>query len=364
MIESEVLSEWKDAFERNQAVIFFTGGFLLDAATLNRIDAWVDLLLQFLYLCGIAALLLLQERHRLGLWQPPGKLARVWPFNVEVLHFFYGALFSAYLIFYSKSGANAQSLGFFLVIAALLVFNEFPAARRFGAVMRLGVFALCCASFLIYMVPILVGRIGDGVFLLSLGLAAAAAGAVVWKMGAWTADPRRAWPRLAAGPAAALILLGLFYFERWIPPVPLSLQFTGVYHAVRRDGRDYVASYGAGRWWQFLRREDDPFYARRGDVVHLFLRVYAPVGFEHKLSLVWLHRDSADAAWARQDEIRLPIKGGRRSGFRGVARKEHWRAGLWRVQVRTEDGRLLGEHRFEIRADTRIEPRTWETTRL
>ncbi|NBC01049.1 MAG: DUF2914 domain-containing protein, partial [Bacteroidetes bacterium] len=44
------------------------------------------------------------------------------------------------------------------------------------------------------------------------------------------------------------------------------------------------------------------------------------------------------------------LRGGRREGYRGYTFKRFMRPGPWRVDVRTDGGRLLGRVWFEARA--------------
>ena len=49
---------------------------------------------------------------------------------------------------------------------------------------------------------------------------------------------------LVTAPAFALIgLLVGFYFLNWIPPVPLSLKFGGIYHEVKKTGDRFELSF-------------------------------------------------------------------------------------------------------------------------
>src|SRR5262245_36949264 len=138
----------------------FVGGFVFDMLTIQRIDSWTDIAIQFLYLSSLTLLLIYQYREHQQVWTPPARLARVWHFNVEALHFFYGGLLSSYVVLYFKSSTGARSIVFFLVLVILLFMNEMPQVRRVGYRLRLGLYAFCVLSFLNFFFPIIIGRMG------------------------------------------------------------------------------------------------------------------------------------------------------------------------------------------------------------
>ena len=348
---------------RRSNVVMFVAGFLFDVLTISRIDAWTDLALQLVYLLCLTALLIFQHRESTGHWAPTGILARWWHYNVELLHFFYGGLLSAYVVLYFKSSSGLRTLVFFCLLVMLMFLNEMPQVRRAGHRLRLGLYAFCVLSFLNYFVPIVVGRINGWVFLTALILTAG----IVWGLADRLAafEPNRTAARARAFlPAAALCtMIGLLYILRLVPPVPLSVQFQGIYHDVQRHEGAYTLVYEKPPLWIFWRRDSRPFHKRPGDHLFYFVRVYAPAAFTHRIFARWEVLD-ADGTWRTSDVIPVSlIRGGRAEGYRTFAEKTNFQVGRWRVSAETEDGRTLATLTFTVDEDMTEEERTWAQTR-
>ncbi|MEZ5420607.1 MAG: hypothetical protein R2708_25140 [Vicinamibacterales bacterium] len=315
---------------RHSAEAMFAAGVAFDFLTIQRIDAWTDLALQWLYLAGLTGLLIYQHRDAIGAWTPAGRLAPLWRYNVEALHFLYGGLLSAYAVLYFRSSTAARPAVFLALIAGVMAVNEVPRVRRLGYPLRLGLYAFCVLSFLNYFIPIVLGRIDGWVFLTSLLTSAA----IVWPVAGVlvTSSPDRAAARkrLFVPAVAVLACIGALYLLRLIPPVPLSVQFQGIYHDVRRDGDTFtlVSTPAAGR--TFWRHDSRPFERRAGDRMFYFARVFAPAGFHHRVLIRWETFDRAGGAWTTTDIIPLEVSGGRADGFRGTAVKANFGAGRWR----------------------------------
>jgi hypothetical protein len=351
---------WIDRFHtakawclRNSNIVFFVGGFLFDLLTLTRIDAWIDLSMQAGYLSLITVLIFYQVREELGLWSPPARLVKLWHYNVEALHFCYGALLSAYVIFYFRS-ASITHTGVFLFLVLVLMFaNEMPQVKKAGRSLRLGLHAFCIASYLNYLIPVLVGRMNVGTFFLALIVTAGIMALMTRRLTVYyekAGFPRRAtmaslgWP-----PVLVLVILGVFYVMKWIPPVPLSLQFSGIYHDVARHEERYVLTYRQPPW-RVWKRESDPFYAAPGDVVHCFVRIFAPTRFRHQIVMHW--QVKTPNGYRTTDRVPLVISGGRDQGYRGVSAKSNFEPGAWRVAVETSDERVIGVVDFRIVSET------------
>jgi hypothetical protein len=155
------------------------------------------------------------------------------------------------------------------------------------------------------------------------------------------------------------VLIGflVFYFFRLIPPVPLSIPFIGVYHAVEKSGDSYRLSHERPVWriWQ---HGDQEFLAQPGDRVYVFFRVFSPTRFSDQVQMRWYWKDDA-RGWVLQDAIPIKIVGGRAEGFRGYGFKSKYQPGEWKVQVETTDNREIGRVYFSL--ETRPEwPRSFE----
>ncbi|OGR92702.1 MAG: hypothetical protein A2992_10400 [Elusimicrobia bacterium RIFCSPLOWO2_01_FULL_59_12] len=345
---------------KNSNILFFVGGFVFDALTLWRIDAVMDLLIQLGYLALIAYIVLRQAQEARGVWQPSGMLARGWHYNVEALHFVYGSLLSAYVVFYLKSSTWTRSSFFLLLVIVLMFANEMPQLRRAGSRMRLGLYALCVASYMNYLLPVMIGRMGGWVFASAMILSAWIVRALLKRLAGLEPNPERARKALGWPPAVVLTLIMVFYALKWIPPVPLSMQYAGIYHQVEKAGNRYELTSLKWPWYVFWRRDDRPFLARPGDQIYCFVRVFGPRRFRDQVYLHWRYSAFDSERSHTSDRIPLSIYGGRGEGFRGYAAKANYQPGRWRVTVETSDGRPLGEVSFEVRQDTGSEERTWK----
>jgi hypothetical protein len=361
------VQRWRSLYERsrrNSNIIFFLGGFLFDALTITRIDAIADLAVQIGYLSSLTLLLLFQSRHSHGLWSPGKWTSKLWPYNVEVLHFLYGGLLSAYVVLYFKSSSGLKAILFLIFLAVLMVLNELPPFRHWGSRVRLALYGFCVASFLIYFIPILIGRVNDWVFLASLALSAL----LVWWVAKWIVapepDPAAARVHLSLPVGALFATMAALHLLGWIPPVPLSVQHQGIYHSVRRIDGKYWLRYPAPPFWAFWRDDSEPFQARDGDSVYYFARIYAPARFRHDVLIRWEVFDERREAFVTTDLRPLSLVGGRLEGFRGYMAKSNYRPGLWRVGAETQDGRTIGSIRFRIRPDDSRGERKWAGTSM
>jgi len=144
-----------------------------------------------------------------------------------------------------------------------------------------------------------------------------------------------------------LVIFLAFYLFRLIPPVPLSIPYIGVYHAVDKTQDSYRLSHERP-WWRFWQNGDQWFSAQPGDKVVVYFRVFSPTHFSDQVLMRWYRKEPR--GWSLQDSIPINIVGGREQGFRGYGVKTNYQPGDWKVQVETTDEREIGRIYFDVEA--------------
>ena len=347
--------------------VFFFSGVGYDTLTLTRIDRLQDNLLLLIYLLLLGVLIVLTgrlgidpapEREQLTTLSPFARwLLRVRPYYPMAVQFLLGGLFSAYAVFYSRSATLTSTAIFFALLVALLVGNEFLRDRLSSLRLLVSLYALVCFAFFTFFLPVMTGLMNAAIFLAGAGLSVAVTFRVVQLI--YRNNPDRS-KREAIGvtmPAFALIgLLVGFYFLNWIPPVPLSLKFGGIYHEVKKADDRFELSFER-EWYQVWKRSDSIFPAN--EPIYCFTAVFAPVDLNTTIYHHWYFRPNSDTPFSHADRIPMKISGGREGGYRTYTFKQRLDPGDWRVDVETEDGRVVGQvsvavaERVEARATTR-----------
>ena len=330
--------------------VFFFSGVAYDTFTLTRIDRLQDNLILLLYLVTLGFLIVLTGRLGVAAVEPAAIepqgssfarfLIKARPYYPRAMQFLLGGLFSAYAIFYSRSATLTRTGIFLGVLVLLLMANEFLRDRLSNLRLLLALYALASFSFFTFFLPVMVGTIGTWVFLLGAALSVGVTLRVVQLI--YQRNPERSQKEavLVGGPAIALIgLLVGFYFLNWIPPVPLSMKFGGMYREVQKQDDRFVLSFDR-EWYQVWKRSQNPFPA--DEPVYCFTAVFAPVDLNTTVYHHWYFRPNDGKPFTHADKIPIKIAGGREGGYRAYTFKQRLDPGDWRVDVETEDGRVVG----------------------
>lgn len=342
---TEELLHW---YERYVSPATLLGAFIIDTFAFRRVDLLLSNLLLFGYLTIVAGSIILYHLIQSGRVQGTFFLTAL-PFIPVAMQFGFGGLFSAFVILYSQSAAYALSWIFVGVLAVLLVGNERFRKLYTGFVFQSSVFFVTLLSFLIFFLPVVSGKIGMTVFLVSEGLGIALMFAFVRAFSAFAPEVyRESRLRLLQSTASIFLIFNLLYFTNAIPPLPLALKDVAVAHSVKRVSGEYHLQAEPLQWYQRYLRYNTIFHKVPGETVYVFTSVFAPTRLTTTITHEWQFYEPALKEWLTTSEVSFPIQGGRDGGYRGYTLEDVTVPGDWRVNVRTGDGRLIGRISFAI----------------
>lgn len=350
----ESLKRLHDEYESYLPAAFFAFGFILDVLTLGEVDDLSNMIILGVYLILSLFILILEYRG-----DDPKEFKSVWAerfykYRDDVFHFLLGALLSAFTLFYFKSGSVANSFLFLVFMVSLLLLNEMELFQKKGIVIRTSLMMLCFISYLIYLVPIIIGKAGPLIFFSCLVLAVLSSIGAFYLLTKYNQKKEENLKRLLIPQVLVAIIFLLLYSFKILPPVPLSLKYIGVFHEVTKGDGEYKTKE-IRRWFILGKKTSSTFKAREGDKVYLFTNIFSPGGFEGKVFIHWLY-DTGNG-FQTSDRIPLSITGGRQEGFRGYAYKSNYTPGDWQVRVETQNGLEIGRINFEIVIDDETDQR-------
>lgn len=97
-----------------------------------------------------------------------------------------------------------------------------------------------------------------------------------------------------------------------------------------------------------MKKSDKTFHYVEGDTVFCFASIFAPTKLTKKCFHQWQKYFPQKKKWITTDNLGYKITGGRDGGYRGYTYKRYISPGEWRVDVKIEDGAILGRINFEI----------------
>lgn len=318
-------------------------GFVWDSLTFGRADQIFGnvVFVAYLLISAMAMLLLSFYRRR----------NRAAPLYLSpLLNFAFGNIASGLLVVYGHSGSFEGSWLFFTVLLAFIVGNEFARSSRAEFTFHISAWYFLLFAYLAVIVPVLLGRIGPTVFILS-ALASLAITSVFLVLLSLLL-PKNAVINVR-DTAQSIILVCAFmsglYATNVMPPVPLSLTDIGVYHAIERlPSGDYAGVFEAPQWHEFFRSTGKVFTRPVGTGAYCFSAVFAPVRLSTGILHHWERYDTGAEEWQTRAKISFPLTGGRTDGYRGYTMKSDLDEGYWRCSVETEGGALVGRTTFKV----------------
>jgi len=329
--------------------IFFIGGFVLDNLTLDQVDQLFDnaVLAAYVLLAMISLLYLY--------WGTSGKLSERIAVHAGkwaplMIQFAFGGLMSGLLVFYSRSGSWWTSWPYLLLMLGVILGNEFIKRRSERLIFNLSVFFVGLFSYVVLILPVVLGRMGDIEFVGS-GLIALIIFALFLKLlyllvpNFMALNTRMIFFSIGM----IYVILNGLYFANLIPPIPLSMKEMGIYHEVaKRPEGGYVLTYEKGPWYAFWHTSDTTYHYREGGSVFCYASIFAPARLKTGVVHRWEYYDASRGEWTLHATIPYAIDGGRDLGYRGFSVIKNVREGTWRCSAETARGQVVGRVTFDI----------------
>ncbi len=265
------------------------------------------------------------------------------------IQFFFGSLFSAYVVFYFQSASLSKNWLFMLFLIIMLIGNEFVKDYLSSLRLNLALYFVAVFSFFTFFIPVLVRTMNTLIFLLSGFFSLAVLFTLIhYLKKIETEKNKQIYKSISIMLIITFVFLNLLYFLNWIPPVPLSLKEGGIYHHIHKSGERYELRFEKDSWFKFWQTSDATFNFNEGDTVFCFASVFAPTKLDKKIFHHWQYYDLKQKKWVTTDRRSYYIMGGRDGGYRGYTFKKNIQPGKWRVDVETDEYALLGRIPFSL----------------
>ena len=340
---------WIQKYERHLSALAMVAGFVFDNLFFERIDLWQTQAVFAVYtaICFITIPLLHWIEARVARGILPPRWRSVLPITTQ---FALGGFWSGFVIFYSRSAVFGVSWPFLLFLFLLFLGNEYFSRYHSRLVFTSALFFFALYSYAIFAVPIYTGTIGTLTFIGS-GVVAICVFALFIILLRFVGRKRfiadigriRVWAFLT------FVVINVSYFTNILPPLPLSAEHAGVYHSVWRVPGAYLAKNEINQPWQVRYLGFTPtLHVIPGEWLYAYGAVFAPTALATTVVHRWQWYDPIRKAWTTKSVISYPIIGGRDGGYRGHSAFPVRDVGKWRVNIETDDGRIIARLPFTV----------------
>ena len=349
------ISSITGTLSRNWLTIAFIGGFLTDLILLNRIDDIIDnlILLAYVVLATVSLLLFYA-----GAAQKFGMTVSrlIQRYTPVLLQYSFGGLLSGMLIFYGRSGDWITSAPFLILILLVIFGNELLEKRSDMLVYHVALYFIGIFSYVVLVLPVILGKMGDGIFILSGLIALLFVSGVIRVL--YTIVPnfmKFNTKRIIMMVGALYFLMTGLYFFNLIPPIPLSLTELDIVQSVSRDNNgNYRIVDEEQPWYRKVPLVRDELHPNGNSIV-CFARVYAPTRLATRIYHRWEYKDEA-GDWQEAFRFGYPITGENSGGYRGYTILDKFSDGVWRCGVENERGQVLGRTTVKINTTDTARP--------
>ena len=342
------LSETKAYLEKHKKRIspaLFLSGFIFDLFTLNQVDQFFDnmILLGHLTIITVSIWLIHLGKRDQVFSNIVEKMIIFAPFT---LVFSFGGVLSGYVIFYTKSASLFANWPFLFILYLLFISSEFIFNRYQQTLFQVGMWFAATLSFTIFFVPVIIKSVGPWVFLLS-NLVSIVIGWLFIHILIKAYNPTRDYLAIVKAMFVFISLgfIGL-YFLNVIPPIPLSMKESGMYHLIERtEGNTLVGYKQDVSWFRDLSPREEVSITP-GSRIYGYTSIYAPSDIRIALEHVW-EKKVASGSWQEFTRSSFVLDGGRQNGFRWYSFISPTE-GSWRIRTLTMHGQEVGQTQFEV----------------
>lgn len=324
-------------------------GFIFDMLTLTQIDRLYDniVLISHLTIIGVGTLLLCNEESVL---YKKLSLEKIKYIIETIIIFSFGAIFSGFIIFYTRSGSLTTSWPFIMILLVLMIGTELKKQYYKKNIFRISFFYLAIITYNIFAIPILFREISTRVFFLSIFISLVIIAMYLRTLYVIHKKYIQNYIKKILSIITAITLsIVILFATNILPPVPLSMKFKAVYYNINViEPGSYIGIYQATKDINFLRKRSRTLVHENNSPVFVFTSIFAPDRIQTTIYHIWEYRDSKTNKWIQTDKIALRIAGGRSRGYRGFTQKRNILPGTWRVIIENEKGQRIGTLRFHL----------------
>jgi hypothetical protein len=341
------LLAWAQKNERHLGAVLFFFGFITDLFTfallpINLVNLAFIGYLALAALCTLGSHLFAAAHEHPTVWRRT--LSVVFPLGAQ---YAIGSLLSGCLIFYTKSAAVFVSWPFLLILAAVFIGNEYFRTYYKHLAFQVVLLFFAIYAYAIFAVPLVLHQLGPWMFLLSTAISLVLFAAFLYLLQRLRRPDFLPSVRYVVwGTAAIVVVMTASYFTGLVPPIPLTLPESGVYHSLERRAGDYVVTTEGERAWWDIRTQ--VIHHVPGTSLYAFSSISAPFAFDTAVVHVWEHYDPSTKKWIERNRIAFPISGGRDGGYRGYSIVTDPEAGKWRVTIETKSRQVIGRVYFVV----------------
>jgi hypothetical protein len=287
---------------------------------------------------------------------------------LSILQFLLGGMLGTLFLFYIKGAVFATSWPFLLVLLVGVIGNEFLKKQYTRVTLQIGFIFFSLFLLLTYLVPYLLGTINQGMFLLSgvLSLVLIFLIYTIVTLRIPKADAGHIKKTVRITVLSIYAGMNLLYFSGAIPPLPLMLHDSGIYHAITRNTDSTYTVLSDIPHTSLLSRlglfTHKTVFSYDGNPAYAYSAIGSPTAFSISVLHQWQYKNPTSGKWETRAEITVPISGGRASGYRTYSLVRSLQEGSWRVNVKTQSGQTIGRIPFRVKNPT--EPVTLETVTL